>query len=108
MPEFAAFQRTIVDDDGNIMPGATVEVRDELTGALPSLYSDRTGTGKDNPFQADGEGFAYFHVVGGVYKITASSGATQRIWRYVGIGLTSESDVPPISDALSHAVNGGL
>src|SRR5262249_6043353 len=50
-----------------------------------------------NPFAADPQGFAAFHVIGGVYKITATSGAFTRTWRYVGIGTTSEFDVEQLS-----------
>ena len=90
----ARYQFTVTDDAGNVIPSASVEVRREITGApLVTLYSDRAGaTPIGNPMVADGNGFVAFHVVGGAYKITASSGAFSREWRYVGIGLTQESD----------------
>lgn len=90
----ARYQFTVTDDDGNILPGASVTVRRETTGApLASLFSDREGnTQIGNPFTADGEGFAAFHVAGGAFRITATSGGFSRTWRYVGIGLASETD----------------
>ncbi len=91
---FARWQSSITDDEGNVLPGATVEVRREISGApLVPLYSDREGAVSiGNPFAADSEGFAAFHVVGGAYKITVTSGAFSRVHRYVGIGLAGESD----------------
>jgi hypothetical protein len=96
----ARWQRTIVDDAGNILPGAQVTVRREVSGApLAVLYSDRDGTTPlGNPFTADGDGFAAFHVVGGAYRITATAGAFASIWRYVGIGTASENDVADLLD----------
>jgi len=90
----ARYQFAVTDSAGNILPGASVDVRAETTGApLAALYSDRAGTvSLGNPIIADSEGFVYFHVVGGAYKIVATSGSASRTWRYVGIGLTSESD----------------
>ncbi len=90
----ARFQRTITDALGNIKPGSSVTVRHETVGApLASLFSDRDGTtGIGNPITADSEGFAAFHVAGGSYRIDAVSGGETTTWRYVGIGLASETD----------------
>jgi hypothetical protein len=90
----ARWQATISDDRGNIVPLASVEVRRESPGAaLVSVYSDRDGTiPLGNPFLADSEGFAAFHVVGGVYRVRAFADGFERIWRYVGIGTASEFD----------------
>lgn len=83
---FTSWQKTIVDDAGDILPGATVEVRLESTGNLATIYSDDTGTAKANPFTADGEGFAIFYAAAGFYKVTATSGAFSKTHRYVPIG----------------------
>lgn len=92
----ARWQATIVDDAGDVQSAASVEVRHETGGApLAVIYSDRAGaTPISNPLTADADGFAAFHVPGGAYKITATKGAFSREWRYVGIGLSSESDAP--------------
>lgn len=97
----ARWQATIVNEAGNIIPLAFVEVRQEIAGApLALLYSDRPGTSAiGNPFQADAEGFAAFHVAGGAYKIRAYSGAFERIWRYVGIGTAAEFDATIFTNA---------
>lgn len=95
----ARHQITVQDLYGNVVPGVHVEVRAEVPGQpLATLYSDRDGlVGIGNPFDADSEGIAYFHVLGGAYKIrvyTGTSGAptTEHIQRYVAIGLNSEFD----------------
>ena len=90
----ARWQTTIVDEQGNILPGAQITVREEVPGApLAMLKSDRNGSvNLGNPFQADADGFAAFHVVGGAYRIDATLGSSTRTWRYVPIGLAAEAD----------------
>lgn len=91
----ARWQRTIVDQAGNILPGATVEVRLESTGNLAAIKTTRAGTvGKDNPFVADADGYAYFYAAGGNYEITATSGVVSITWPDVAIGTASETDAP--------------
>ncbi|MEY9580952.1 hypothetical protein ABIE88_008528 [Bradyrhizobium diazoefficiens] len=96
----ARHQFTIQDSDGNVVPGAHVEVRSDIPGQpLVALYSDRDGTvAAGNPIDADANGYVYFYVVGGYYQIrvyTGASGAptTEHIDRYVGIGLAQGSDL---------------
>ena len=90
----ARWQATIVDEAGNILNGASVEVRrEDLGNSLANLFTDRAGvvpTG--NPITADSEGFAFFHVVGGSYRITATKAGFSKEWRYVPIGLGAETD----------------
>ncbi|MDM8343794.1 hypothetical protein P8H26_00090 [Pseudochrobactrum sp. sp1633] len=90
---FAKWHSTITNLQGNVIPHAYVTVRDETTGALAVLYGDREGAiGLGNPFQADSEGLASFHVRGGAYHIAASFQGSGREWRYVGIGTAQELD----------------
>ena len=78
------FQRTIVDSDGNVEIGATVEVRNEATNELAPIYVDRElSEVKANPFTTDETGLAQFFVARGEYKITATSGSNAIVWRYV-------------------------
>jgi hypothetical protein len=90
----ARWQATIVDSAGNIQAGASVTVRREVIGSpLASLFEDRDGlvpTG--NPITADADGYAFFHVAGGAYRITASKGGFTREWRYVALGTLAEQD----------------
>lgn len=90
----ARHQFTVTDDEGNALPGATVTVRSELAGnPIAALYSNRAGNiAIGNPFTADADGFAAFHVLGGAYWIEVTSGAFSKSWRYVAIGLAAESD----------------
>jgi len=90
----ARWQATVVDDEGNILTAANVEVRREIAGApIAVIYSDRDGlTPKANPFAVEPDGFAAFHALGGAYRITATSGTFSRTWRYVPIGLGAETD----------------
>lgn len=93
----ARWQATITDDEGNIQPAASVAVRREVTGApLAVLYADRSGTiPLGNPFPADADGFAAFHVAGGAYRIDATTADGTRTWRYVAVGTAAEGDIAP-------------
>lgn len=81
----AIWQATIVDQSGNVLPGAEVEVVDESTGLSAPLFTTRTGTTKSNPFFADANGFAQFYAAPGLYRITATSSGTgtTMTWRNV-------------------------
>jgi hypothetical protein len=95
---------TVVDEHGDIVTDAQVEVRSEIAGQpLVSLYSDRDGnTPLGNPFSVDAvTAVAAFHVAGGAYRIRAYSGSFERIERYVGIGTASESDAGLIPTSIS-------
>lgn len=78
------FQRTIVDSDGNVEPGASVEVRDEATNELAPIYINRNLTEvKPNPFITDETGLAEFFVARGEYKVTATTPTAAIAWRFV-------------------------
>lgn len=98
---FAVWQRTIVDEEGNVVPGATITVRQEVAGSpLAVLKADREGVdNKANPFTADGDGFAQFFAAGGAYRITATSGAFTMTWRYEAVGTSAETDAGLVSAA---------
>jgi hypothetical protein len=90
---YNVFQRSIVDTAGNVMPLATVTVRDQDTSALVQLYSDYAGTTPiGNPMTATSEGFARFYVDDGRYQITATSGALSRVWENEVLGMSIEYD----------------
>lgn len=95
----ARHQFTVQNAGGDVVPSAHVEVRAEVPGQpLAALYSDRAGTiAIGNPFDADSDGYVYFHVVGGAYQIRVYTGAsasptTEHFDRYVAIGLNAEAD----------------
>jgi len=91
---FAIFQSQAVDEAGNILGGAEVEVLVEATSALATdLYQDRAGsTLKANPFFADPDGYFYFFAPGRAYRVTVRKNGYERVWRYVAVGLNAESD----------------
>ena len=94
MPTYSRWQRTIVNGSGEVVPSVNIEVRRHVAGTpLAQLYSDREGTTPiGNPFTADSDGFAAFHVRGGAYRIRAYTIGFERIWEYVGIGTLQEMD----------------
>lgn len=93
MAILARYQFTAVDSAGNVLPAAQIDVFKESDGTRPSLFSDRAGaTPIGNPFNADGNGFAAFHIFGGAYKVVATLGPINITYRYVGIGTASEFD----------------
>jgi hypothetical protein len=96
----ARWQAPIQDAAGNVVPGATIEVRDEESGLLATLFSDRAGTVPlGNPFNADANGFAGFFAEGGAYRLTVTSGLLSSVWRYVAIGIAAEFDLVPGNSA---------
>lgn len=85
------YNRTILDQYGNVVPGASVEVRRESPGQpLVQLYSDRAGAvAVGNPISADANGFVFFHVASGEYQVKATFGANVQTLRYEQIGPAS-------------------
>lgn len=93
---WAIWQRTIVDDSGNVLNGASVEVRSEATGSLATLKSARDGSsGKSNPFTVGSDGFAQFYARAGAYQIVVTLGGFSKTWRYEPIGMMAELDISP-------------
>lgn len=102
----------VQDGAGNIINGASVEVRAETVGTpLATLKPNRDGSGTlANPFTASDGADAGFYVAGGAYKVrvyTGPSGAPtfERIWRYVPIGLLGESDSVSIDTLSIHGAD---
>lgn len=96
------FQRTIVDNSGDTIGGATVEVRRESDGALVPLFADRDGTsGVANPATAGPDGFLQFYAARGRYRIKATSGGYARTWRDVPL-----VDLDNIADPISEGARG--
>ena len=93
MATLGRFQTFATDDSGNVLTTPTVEVRDEATSNLATLFSDRAGSsGIANPFSGAADGLIAFHVTGGAYKIVITKGAVTRTLRYVGVGTAWEHD----------------
>lgn len=99
MATYARWNRTIQDGAGNAL-NATITVYKESDGLIATIYSDRAGaTPKSNPFtlsSAD-QGYAYFHAVGGAYKVVATYGSYTQTWRYEPVGTGAEFDADSLS-----------
>ncbi|MDX1505422.1 MAG: glycosyl hydrolase family 28-related protein, partial [Spongiibacter sp.] len=73
MAALARFQRTLTDTTGNVRDGVSVTIRDESSGAVAPLYSDKAGTvAIVNPVTTDSNGFFAFYVAPGRYRIQAT------------------------------------
>lgn len=84
------YNGAVQDDDGNLMPGASIEVRSEVPGQpLVQVYANRDGTGAlGNPYTSS-DGRIAFHVAAGEYQIKATLGSDTWTLRYVQIGPAS-------------------
>lgn len=88
----SVYQASIVNDAGDILPGAEVEVILESTGLPATIYSTRGGAALSNPMFADANGFAQFYADAGEYRISATSGVFSQVWRYVRLGDGGSND----------------
>lgn len=79
------WQANIVDLEGNVVPAANVEVREQVSGALVPLFADFELTAPlTNPTQSDGFGYVRVFVANtNLYRIVASKGGFTRTWEYV-------------------------
>lgn len=110
MTTLARVEMVIQDTNGNVLPGATVTVQQEISGLpVASIFSDRAGTvPKANPGTADASGVFYFHAAGGAYRVTAVSGSVTATARYVAVGTAQELDSDSLLTAAGGTVNGDL
>lgn len=81
----AVWQGNVIDLEGNALPASSIEVREQIGGALVPLFADfAMAVPLGNPFNADDFGFARFFVAAnGLYQIKASKLGFTRIWEYV-------------------------
>lgn len=89
----STFQASVQDSDGNILPGAQIDVFIESSGARATIYSTRAGAVLSNPFFADADGFFQFYANATEYRITATSGVFSRTFRYEALGDGAARDV---------------
>lgn len=90
---------TATDRYGNIVAGASVEVRIEGTGitstpytslALATLTSNRGGTvSQGNPFVTDANGYGFCYAVTGQYAVRIQAQGVETIYRDVQLGDAS-------------------
>lgn len=110
----AIYQGFIKDEAGNIIEGASVEVRDQDTNALVDLWSNRATTStKTNPTTTDANGYYFFYRTAGRYKITVTSASYSATFNNVPIGTAQEYDtgsttglIPTVDDLATVAITG--
>ena len=66
------YNDSVIDNDGSPVSGATVNVYKTGTTTSVTIYSDNSGTEKDNPFITGSDGLMAFYVPNGTYDITVS------------------------------------
>ena len=70
------FQKTIVNESGDIQDGATIEARDATTNTLVSLFADKNGVNPiANPFLTGSDGIAKFYTAPKKINVTAVKGS---------------------------------
>jgi hypothetical protein len=94
MATYAKYRRAVFNLTGDAVLAANVTVTDESTGALATLFTERTGTGKSNPFVSDAAtGIIEFYVQGGAYRIDVVKGTDySETFRYEANGTLAEHD----------------
>lgn len=95
--DFFVWQRTIVDEEGDVLPLASVSVTDVISGALATLYSNEGVTGIGNPITADSHGFVQFYVKAGLYNIVATLGLNSRTWSKEAVGAPYKRNAAEVS-----------
>jgi len=64
------FRNVVVDQAGNVLPGAIIKVTLTDTAAVATIFSDRNGTtAKPNPFTVDPDGRYFFYAADGRYDV---------------------------------------
>lgn len=103
------WQQTITDDQGNVIPGAEVEIRDESSGALLQLFSDREGVSPiGNPITAGPNGYAFAYLQPTRFRVAATDGVNAFSWRDIrlpedAIAAASQAMSDHEADANPHA-----
>lgn len=90
----SAWQATIVNESGDVIPSASIEVIDKGTGLAATIYSNSGGASLGNPFPANAGGFGRFYANAGTYNITASDSGSgfSETWNDVRLGDAQAKD----------------
>lgn len=93
------WQANTVDLQGNVIPAANIEVREQISGTLVPIFADYDLlVPLDNPTISDGFGFAKFFVAAaGIYQITASKGGFNRQWTHVLFSRPVDFAIPAVT-----------
>lgn len=98
-----AWQATVQNEAGNVIPNPLITVRVKGTNALASIYATDGGAALPNPFTGDLEGFVKFFANPGVYLVTGASGSdATAVWEVeLGVPVATQAQaVAGTSDAV--------
>lgn len=103
----SAWQATIVNESGDVIPSASIEVIDKGTGLAATIYSTVGGASLGNPFPANSGGFGRFYAEAGTYNITASDSGSgfSETWNDVRLGDAQEKDIGTLADQVPTNAN---
>lgn len=97
-----AWQATVQDDAGNVVPFPVVTVYKEDGITLANIFNE-SGAPLPNPLTGTMDGFVQFWATSGGYKIEGASGADQtEVW---DVYLGSDSILPSYAAAVNEAAN---
>ena len=107
-----AWQATIVNEFGDIIPSPVITVIIEATGLPASLFSNRGGTtplGSGGVFTAGVGGFAQFFAAPAEYRVTASDAGSgfSQTWDFVvlsGTAATTDIQTSPADTTTGRGV----
>lgn len=86
------FNITTTDEFGNVVPGASVEIRTETGLALTTIFSDRDGLVPiTNPVISDANGYAFCYAAIGYYQVKVTGAGREQTLRDVEVGQLSET-----------------
>jgi len=90
------WQRNIVDESGNTISGAEVEIFHSGSSTKPLIYSNSSGAVLTNPFGADISGFANFYAIDGFYDISINGVV---LWQNVELGAAEYDTISQLQTA---------
>jgi hypothetical protein len=80
---------------GETIANAQVEVFEAGTSTLATLASDRSGTSKTNPFNADAFGYFQWYAAAGLYDLVISKGGDSQSFTDIALGPAESLDGLP-------------
>ena len=93
-----AWQATIQNELGNVVPNAVVTVRDKGTGSLSTIY-DSEGAPIGNPITSDLDGFVKFYARPGSYLIEGAFGGENTAeWEAALLDVATLGDLTILDD----------
>lgn len=103
------FQRTVVDNSGNIQPNAQISVFSEATGLPVEVFADRNGSDSlGSVFFVGSSALVRFYAPPGEYRIQADGQSGQINWRFVQLIDTQDITTIASNFAAVEAVNDNL